>query len=89
MVNAWSGGYQGEITVRAGNSAINGWRVSWALGSGQTITQVWNGTSSTSGSTVEVRNASYNGALAANAFTTFGFLANGTPTTPSPTCASP
>ena len=26
-VNSWSGGYQGEVTVRAGSSAINGWTV--------------------------------------------------------------
>jgi hypothetical protein len=88
-VNSWSGGYQAEITVRAGDSAINGWQLSWSLASGQTITQVWNGTSSTDGSTVTVRNASYNGALAANASTTVGFLANGAPTTPSPACTVP
>ena len=78
----------GELTVTAGASAINGWTVRWALGSGQPITQVWNGTLSTSGSTATVRNVSYNGSVPATGSTTFGFLANGSPSTPSLTCTS-
>ncbi|GAB3970397.1 hypothetical protein GCM10029978_043600 [Actinoallomurus acanthiterrae] len=88
-VNSWSGGYQGEVTVTAGNAPINGWTVRWNLSGGQTISQVWNGTVSTSGSTVTVTNASYNGSLQASASTTFGFLANGTPSALSATCTSP
>ncbi len=88
-VNSWQGGFQGEVTVAAGGSAINSWTVQWSAGNGQTITQVWNGTLSTSGSTVTVRNASYNGAVPASGSVTFGFLANGTPSTPTPTCTSP
>ncbi|MFG1812102.1 cellulose binding domain-containing protein, partial [Streptomyces sp. NPDC049040] len=84
--NSWSGGYQGEVKVTAGSAAISGWTVRWTLSSGQTITQVWNGSLSTSGSTATVTNASYNGSLQPSASTTFGFLANGTPSTPSLTC---
>lgn len=87
--NSWPGGFQGEVTVTAGNSAINGWTVRWTLDNGQTITQVWNGESSTSGSTVSVRNAPYNGSLPASGSTTFGFLSNGSPSSPSLTCTSP
>ena len=75
--------------MTAGNGPVNGWSVRWTADSGQTITQVWNGTLSTSGSTVTVRNASYNGAIPASGSTTFGFLANGTPSTPMPICTSP
>ncbi|WP_405088229.1 family 43 glycosylhydrolase [Microbispora sp. NBC_01389] len=84
--NTWSGGFQGEVTVTAGSSAISGWTVKWTLASGQTISQVWNGTLTTSGSAVSVSNASYNGSLAPSASTTFGFLANGTASTPTLTC---
>ena len=87
-VNSWPGGFQGEVTVTAGSAAINGWTVRWTLASGQTVTQVWSGTLSTSGSTVTVTNAAYNGALAPNGSTTFGLLANGTATSPSLTCSS-
>jgi poly(3-hydroxybutyrate) depolymerase len=87
-VNPWPGGFQGEVTVTAGNSPITGWTAQWTLDSGQAITQVWNGTLSSSGSTVAVRNVSYNGSLAAHASTTFGFLANGSPSSPSISCAT-
>jgi len=88
-VNSWQGGFQGEVTVKAGSTAINGWTVRWNLTSGQAITQVWNGTLSASGSAVTVRNASYNNSVPASGSTVFGFLANGTPSTPSVTCTSP
>ncbi|WP_265737168.1 endo-1,4-beta-xylanase [Actinacidiphila paucisporea] len=87
--NSWSGGYQGEVKVTAGSAAISAWTVRWTLAGGQSITQVWNGTLSTSGSTATVVNAAYNGSLQPAASTTFGFLANGTPSTPSLTCTSP
>jgi hypothetical protein len=87
-VNSWPGGYQGEVTVTAVR-AISGWTVRWTLSSGQAVTQAWNGTLSTSGSTVSVSNVSYNGSLPAAGSATFGFLANGTASTPSITCTSP
>lgn len=77
------------MTVTAGSAAVNGWTVRWSLASGQTITQVWNGTLTVSGGTASVTNVSYNGSLPASGSTTFGFLANGTPSTPSLTCGSP
>ncbi|WTZ05291.1 family 43 glycosylhydrolase [Micromonospora sp. NBC_01392] len=87
--STWSGGFQGEVTVTAGTSAINGWTVGWSLAGGQSISQIWGGTLSTSGSTATVRNVSYNGSVPAAGSTTFGFLANGSPSTPSLTCTSP
>ncbi|MEU4240255.1 glycoside hydrolase family 6 protein [Actinoplanes sp. NPDC026619] len=86
--STWSGGFQGQVTVKAGGSAIGGWTVTWTLGSGQTISQAWNGELSTSGSAATVRNVSWNGALAAGGTAQFGFLANGTATTPAITCTA-
>jgi cellulase/cellobiase CelA1 len=63
--------------------------VRWTLAGGQTITQLWNGELSVSGSAVTVRNVSWNGSLGANAQTTFGFLGGGSPSTPTLTCSSP
>jgi pimeloyl-ACP methyl ester carboxylesterase len=88
-VNAWSGAYQGEMTVRAGSSAINGWTVRWTMGGGQTISQVWNGTLVNGSGAAAVRNAAYNGSLGAGASTTFGFISSGTPSATSITCGSP
>ncbi|GAB3805844.1 glycoside hydrolase family 43 protein [Micromonospora zhanjiangensis] len=87
--SSWSGGFQGEVTVTAGSAAINGWTVRWTLGSGQSISQSWNATVTSSGSTVTARNVSYNGSLPAAGSATFGFLANGSPSTPALTCTSP
>jgi hypothetical protein len=87
-VNTWPSGFQGEVTVTAGSSAINGWTVGWSLGAGQTVNQVWNGTVSTSGASVSVsvRNVSYNGLLPPSGSTTFGFIGGGAPTNPTLTC---
>ncbi|WP_245656359.1 lytic polysaccharide monooxygenase [Microtetraspora fusca] len=77
ITNQWQGGFQGEVTVRnTGTSSTTRWTVGWTLPSGQTITQVWNGISSQTGASVTVKNESYNGSLAPNASTTFGFLGN-------------
>ena len=89
-MNAWSNGFQGEITVRAGTAPVNGWTVSWVNPVGQTITQVWNGVAGGSGTNTTVRNATWNGSLAANGTTTFGFLGNGsgTPSVTGIACSS-
>ncbi len=87
-MNSWSGGFQSTVTVRAGNSAINGWTVNWSWPGSQAITQLWSGVRSGSGASVTVRNESWNGSLTGNATTTFGFTANGTAATPTLTCSA-
>jgi endo-1,4-beta-xylanase len=76
VVSQWNTGFQGEVVVQNGSTARSSWTVTWTFGNGQTITQLWNGTLTQSGSSVTVRNVSYNGSLGANASTSFGFLAN-------------
>ncbi|WP_352240596.1 cellulose binding domain-containing protein [Microbispora sp. NBRC 16548] len=88
-VNSWPGGFQSNVTVRAGSSAVNGWTVKWTWPGDQTISSLWNGTQTVSGSSVTVRNADYNGSIAAGGSTTFGFTGNGTAATPTATCTSP
>jgi endo-1,4-beta-xylanase len=85
VTNSWQGGFGASVTVRNGSSARSSWTVSWTFANGQTITQLWNGAVSQSGSTVTVTNLSYNGALGANASTMFGFNGtwNGTNSVPS------
>jgi endo-1,4-beta-xylanase len=73
-----------------GTSTFNGWTARWTAPSGQTIGTLWNGTYTQSGSSVTVRNASYNGAVAPNSSTTFGFNGSGSATpAPTVTCTSP
>lgn len=80
VVGQWPGGFQGEVRVTAGSSAISAWTVNWTFANGQTISQAWSATVTNSGSAVTARNMSYNGSLGAAGTTTFGFLAswNGT-----------
>jgi len=87
-VNTYSGGFQGQVSVTAGSTAITKWTVTWTLASGQSITQLWSGALTTSGTAVTVNSLSYNGSLAAKASTTFGFNATGTASTPSLTCSA-
>lgn len=80
VVSSWPGGFQGQLTITAGASAIKGWTAAWAFPNGQVISQLWNGSYQQSGANVTVSNAAYNGALAAGASATVGFIAstNGT-----------
>lgn len=90
VTSQWTGGFQGEVRVTAGTSPIGGWTVTWTLANGQSVTQAWNATVTSQGSTVTARNVAYNGALGAGASTTFGFLgsSSGTPGTPTVTCTA-
>ncbi|WIM98569.1 glycoside hydrolase family 6 protein [Actinoplanes oblitus] len=87
VTSTWTGGFQANVTVTAGR-AISGWTVSWTLGSGQAVSQVWNGTLTTSGSAASVRNVSWNGALGAGATAEFGLISSGTASTPVVTCTA-
>src|SRR4051794_9474603 len=69
----WPGGFGVNVTVTNLGDAINGWALAWTFPSGQTITQLWNGTYTQSGSQVTVRDASWNAAIPAGGSTSFGF----------------
>jgi predicted carbohydrate-binding protein with CBM5 and CBM33 domain len=88
MRTSWSGGFQAEVTVTANSAAISSWTVGWSLASGQGISSLWSGTSTVSGSNVTVKNAAWNGAVAAGQSTTFGFIGSGSPSTPALTCSA-
>ncbi|MEU9834715.1 endo-1,4-beta-xylanase [Streptosporangium sp. NPDC048047] len=75
VTSQWQGGFTAEVTVRNTSSGpLGGWAVTWTFPDGQRIANLWNGEATTTGSSVRVRNAGYNGALGAGASTSFGFL---------------
>ncbi|WP_249350481.1 cellulose binding domain-containing protein [Microbispora sp. H10836] len=89
VVSQWSGGFQGEVSVRNDTAAaMSGWTATFSFGGGQQITQAWNATVSQSGAAVTARNLSWNGVLPAGGSTGFGFLAswNGGNTAPVVSC---
>ncbi|WP_436533631.1 cellulase family glycosylhydrolase [Actinoplanes sp. HUAS TT8] len=81
---SWPGGFQGDVKVTAGSSAITGWTVTWTYANGQKVSNAWSATVTSSGSTVTAKNVSYNGSLGAGASTSFGFLGSWTGTNPVP-----
>ncbi len=66
ITNQWNTGFGATITItNTGSTAINGWNLQFTFPNGQTITQLWNGSVTQSGSAVTVTNASYNGSIPA------------------------
>ena len=47
--------------MTAGSAGDTGWTVTWTFANGQTVTQAWNATVTSTGSDVTARNVSYNG----------------------------
>ena len=83
VTNAWQGGFQGEIQVKnTGTAQINGWKVTWSNPTGTTISTVWNGKLTTTGSKNTVSNEPYNGKVAPEGSTSFGFTGAGAGTAP-------
>jgi mannan endo-1,4-beta-mannosidase len=74
VTNQWTGGFQGEVRVTAGSTAIKSWTVTWTYTGGQTVSQAWNATLTSSGSAITAKNVSYNGSIPAGGSTSFGFL---------------
>ncbi|MCP2326930.1 hypothetical protein HDA40_005437 [Hamadaea flava] len=69
----WPGGFGANVAITNLGSPISSWTLVWSFGAAQTVTQYWNATVTQSGSTVTAKNVSYNGSLATNASTSFGF----------------
>ncbi|MFY1684765.1 CotH kinase family protein [Micromonospora sp. WMMD730] len=90
VTGQWTGGFQGEVRVTAGTSAISNWAVTWTYTNGERVTQAWNATVTSQGATVTARNVAYNGTLAAGVSTSFGFLGSSTggPGVPVPSCTT-
>jgi hypothetical protein len=75
----WSGGFGASIAItNTGTTSWSNWTLTFSFANGQTITQLWNGNVSQSGSNVTVTNASYNGSVAAGASVNPGPGFNGT-----------
>lgn len=89
-MNQWPGGFQADVKVTAGSSAISGWTVTWSFANRQTVTQAWNAALTSIGPRVTASNMSFNGALNAGAGTSFGFTGtwNATNAVPTTTCTA-
>jgi Glycosyl hydrolase family 62/Cellulose binding domain len=73
VTSQWTGGFGADVSVTNLGSPVSSWQLAWSFADGQTITQLWNGSSTQSGAQVTVSSASYNGSLATGGNTSFGF----------------
>ncbi len=81
--STWDGGWCGHVVVRNdGGSAAQLTSISLRLGSGQTVSSVWNGDASLTGSTLTIAVPSWGRAPAGGTFTDTGMCltGSGTPT---------
>ncbi|MGY0005455.1 cellulose binding domain-containing protein, partial [Micromonospora sp. I033] len=85
--SSWDTGFTANITItNTGTSAINGWTLAFTFPSaGQKVGQGWSATFTQTGTAVTATNVAYNGTLAPNASTSFGFNGTHTGTNPRPT----
>jgi alpha-L-arabinofuranosidase len=74
LVNSWSGGFQGGITItNTGTTTLLDWTLSFTFAA--TITQIWDATVlSHSGNSYVIGNAGYNSTIAPGQSVSFGFL---------------
>jgi len=77
-MNDWGSGATVNITIKNNTStAVNGWTLAWTFSGNQTITNLWSGSYTQSGTSVSVKDAGYNASIPANGGTTnFGFNIN-------------
>ncbi|WP_433074273.1 non-reducing end alpha-L-arabinofuranosidase family hydrolase [Dactylosporangium sp. CA-052675] len=85
VASSWPDGFTANVTVTNYGDAVNGWRLTWSFGAGQTVTQLWGGTVTQSGAQVAVDNATYNGSIATGANVAFGFNGSWSGSNPVPT----
>jgi cellulase/cellobiase CelA1 len=86
VANQWPGGFTANIIItNTGTSALNGWTLVFTLSGSQQVTQGWNGTFTQQGAQVTVKNASYNGTIAAGGSASPGFNGSWTGSNGSPT----
>jgi len=61
ITNQWTPGFQVALSIdNTSTTAINGWTLGWTFPNGQTVTQLWNGAATQSGTAVTVKNLNYN-----------------------------
>jgi cellulase/cellobiase CelA1 len=86
ITNQWDTGFQTAITLTNTSAAgISSWTLQWTFANGQQIINLWNGVLTQSGAMVTVKNAPYNGTIAAGGNTSLGFTANRNATNAVPT----
>ena len=92
VVNDWQQAFQANITITNLGPAITSWTLVWTFPGNQQLNQIWNtnpaSPAAQSGHTVTVKDVGWNGSLATNGTTQFGFIANENPVGTNPLVTS-
>jgi hypothetical protein len=82
----WPGGFTSQVVIsNTGSSTISSWNLVFTFPGDQKITSDFNGTSSQSGETATLTNASYNGSISPGSSVTVGFQGTWTNSNAAPT----
>ena len=82
----WTGGFTAELTVTNSSGApVDGWTLRYTYGGDQRVVSSWAGTHTQDGPDVTLRNARWNGAVAAGGSVTVGVLGTWTTSNAAPT----
>lgn len=76
VTSQWPGGFGASVSLTNLGDPLASWTLTWSFGAGQQITQAWNATVTQNGAQITAVNASYDGSIATNASTSFGFNAS-------------
>ncbi|MDG6107829.1 cellulose binding domain-containing protein [Dactylosporangium aurantiacum] len=85
VTNSWQGGFGANVDVTNLGDPVNGWTLAWTFPAGQTVTQAWNATVTSSGGQARATDVGYNAAIATGATVSFGFNGTWTGSNPAPT----
>jgi len=89
ILSQWQGGFQGDVTLQnTGTTTSTGWTVRITFPEGVTISQSWSAQMTKEGNTYIFRNYDWNGTIAPNQSTIFGFLGTWTSASPTPQSVS-
>ncbi len=84
VASQWPGGFGAAVDITNLGDPVSSWTLTFTFSSGQTITQLWNGSVTQAGAAVTVRNAGWNGSLATKGTAGFGFNGSWTGSNPAP-----
>lgn len=85
ITNQWPGGFGTNVVITNLGDPITSWNLGWTFTTGQTVTQLWNGTYTQTGNQVTVTNDTWNGTIPTAGTANFGFNGTYTTTNPIPT----
>ncbi|MFE5393638.1 cellulose binding domain-containing protein [Streptomyces sp. NPDC056568] len=72
--NVWQNGFTADVTVKnTGQSPVDGWRLAFALPSGQRVTNAWNASVTPSTGSLTATGLGHNARIAPGASLSFGF----------------